>query len=244
MPARNVQDISGGQGIQINDPTAPVILGGGRNTFNFNYGTLQNYGTVQESQSSSQPLLQTILILAANPQQGTRLRLDEEVREIDQGLRLAKQREKFVLEQRWAVRPVDVRRAMLDSQPQIVHFTGHGTATNGLVFEDTAGAAKPISPGAIAGLFELFADQVQCVVLNACYSEAQAIAIAEHIPYVIGMSDALEERAAITFAVAFYDALGAGRSIEFAYKLGCNAIQMEGIAGDLVPTLKQGKPLL
>jgi CHAT domain len=232
---RNQQNVSGGEATQINDPQAPVILGGGNNTFNFHYGTSQS------PQSAANTPQQTVLILAANPATGTRSRLDEEVREIDQGLRLAKQREKFTLEQRWAVRPADVRRAMLEIQPQIVHFTGQGTAADGLVLEDNAGAAKTVSASAIAGLFELFADQVQCVVLNACYSEVQASAIAEHIPYVIGMSDALEERAAISFAVAFYDALGVGRTIEFAYKLACNAIAMEGIEGALVPILKQGK---
>jgi hypothetical protein len=36
------------------------------------------------------------------------------------------------------------------------------------------------------------------------------------------MSQAIGDKAAIEFAVGFYDALGAGRSIEFAYKLGCH----------------------
>ena len=36
-----------------------------------------------------------ILILAANPKDTTRLRLDEEVREIKEGLRLSKKRDLF-----------------------------------------------------------------------------------------------------------------------------------------------------
>lgn len=100
----------------------------------------------------------------------------------------------------------------------------------GLVFEDEQGQAKLVSGEALAGLFKLFTDEVECVLLNGCYSAAQAMVIAEHVPYVIGMSDAISDQAAIEFAVGFYKALGAGRSIEFAYKLGCNAIQMEGIA--------------
>jgi hypothetical protein len=56
----------------------------------------------------------TILILAANPKGTLRLRLDAEVREIDEGLRRAKRREQFILQQKWAVRPIDIRRAMLD----------------------------------------------------------------------------------------------------------------------------------
>ena len=46
----------------------------------------------------------TILILAANPKTTSRLRLDEEVREIDNGL---KNSDRFKLEQKWAVRQRD-----------------------------------------------------------------------------------------------------------------------------------------
>ena len=79
---------------------------------------------------------------------------------------------------------------------------------------------------------------MECVVLNACYSEIQAEAIARHIDYVIGMKKGVGDAAAIEFAVAFYDALGAGESVEFAYKLACNAIQWAGLPGHLVPVLK------
>ncbi|NES01160.1 MAG: TIR domain-containing protein, partial [Symploca sp. SIO1B1] len=47
------------------------------------------------------------------------------------------------------------------------------------------------------------------------------------------------DSAAIEFAVGFYDALGAGESVEFAYKLGCNAIRMAGISEYLTPVLKK-----
>jgi hypothetical protein len=43
-------------------------------------------------------------------------------------------------------------------------------------------------------------------VLNACYSEIQANAIVQHIDYVIGMSQAIGDTAAIKFAMGFYDA--------------------------------------
>ncbi len=41
----------------------------------------------------------------------------------------------------------------------------------------------------------------------------------------------------IEFAVGFYDALGAGKTVEFAKKLGCNVIRMAGIAEHLIPVL-------
>lgn len=178
-----------------------------------------------------------ILILAANPKNSVPLRLDEEVREIDEGLKRAQMRDRFELEQKWAVRPRDVQRAILDFAPQIVHFSGHGVGEGGLALEDELGQAKLVSAGALAGLFELFADQVECVLLNACYSVLQAEAIALHIPYVIGMNQAVGDAAAREFAVGFYDALGAGRDIEFAYKFACNSIRMAGIAEHLTPVL-------
>jgi hypothetical protein len=178
-----------------------------------------------------------ILVLAANPKSTSRLRLDEEVREIDDGLNRAKHRDQFEVIQRWAVRPRDIHRAMLEVNPQIVHFAGHGAGKEGLIFEDETGHPKFVTQEALAGLFELFADQVECVVLNGCYSRVQAETIALYIPYVIGMNQEIGDKAAINFAVGFYDALGNGRPIEFAYKLGCSVIQLEGIAEHLTPIL-------
>ena len=92
--------------------------------------------------------------------------------------------ENFIIETTPAVRYRDIRRAMLDHEPNIVHFSGHGAGEEGLVFEDETGKTKLVETEALGRLFELFADSIQCVVLNACYSEIQAKAIAEHIPQV------------------------------------------------------------
>ena len=188
--------------------------------------------------------IRRILLLAANPKNTHPLRLDKEVKAIESGLMLAKERELFIFKHKWAVDPTDVQRAMLEFEPHIVHFSGHGDL-EGLVLESNEDDyGQLVSTDALAGLFELFADQVECVILNACYSEIQAQAINYHISYVIGMSQSIGDKAAIAFSVGFYDALGAGRPIEFAYRLGCNAIQL-GSSGKnikypqhLIPVLK------
>lgn len=198
-----------------------------------------------------------------------------------EGLRRSQHRSQFELQQRWAVRPKDIRRAMLDLNPQIVHFSGHGEGSvyrdgrlippetgldpagasrqlvpifdeaddealisdsaGGLVFEDELGQSKLVSGVSLAALFGLFEDAVECVLLNGCYSASQGEAIAQHVPYVIGMRRAIGDQAAIEFAVGFYDALGAGRSIESAYRFGCSAIQLAGIAEHLTPVLLRKK---
>ncbi len=141
-----------------------------------------------------------------------------------------------------SLRPVDISQALLDVKPQIVHFSGHGATTGALYFENQVGQMQPVAPDALAALFEQFANEVDLVVLNACYSEDQAKAIAEHVDYVIGMSEAIGDKAAIAFAVGFYQALGAGRSIEEAYKLGSVQIRLQGIPEHLTPVLvKKGK---
>lgn len=182
-----------------------------------------------------------VLVLAANPRSQQPLRLEEELREIEAGLRRSKYRDKFSLEQRWAVRTRDLQQALLDVEPNIVHFSGHGAKTGELYLEDEQGQPHPVSATALANLFQLFADQVDCVLLNACYSERQADAIVCHIPYVIGMSSRIGDKAAIKFSVGFYDALGSGRSIEFAHKIGCSAIELDGLGEQLTPILKVGQ---
>ncbi|MBW4564607.1 MAG: CHAT domain-containing protein [Mojavia pulchra JT2-VF2] len=186
---------------------------------------------------SNSPAVKTILVLAASPVDEARLRLDVEVREIEEGLRRSKYRDQIKLQPRSAVRINDLRRALLDVEPQIVHFCGHGV-DEGLIFEDEQGKSKLVNTEALANLFELFAGRVECIVLNACYSEAQAKAMIGHVGYVIGMSKAIGDKAAINFSVGFYDALGGGRTVEDAYKFGCNAIQLQGIPEHLTPVIK------
>ena len=185
-----------------------------------------------------------ILILSANPTDTDKLRLDEEVGKIQSGLERAKLREQFEIIDKWAVRPDDLRRALLDHKPQIVHFCGHGSGEGGLALEDDLGQVHLVSTRSLAGLFKLCQDTVECVLLNACYSEAQALAIHQHIDYVIGMSRSIGDKAAIKFAMGFYDALGAGRSIEDAYEFGCNAIDLESIPEFSTPVIKSRKNTL
>ena len=178
----------------------------------------------------------TLLILAANPSDTARLRLPKEVRDIEQGLALSDGCDRFNLISQWAVRPEDFRRALLKHQPQIVHFSGHGEGEGGLIFESDAGHSKPVSGEALARLFSL-CPSVECVLLNACYSQVQAKAISQYVSYVIGMSADIGDRAAMEFAIGFYDALSYHRPIPEAFEFGIAAIALEGIHETSTPTL-------
>ena len=168
-----------------------------------------------------------ILFLAANPESTRRLNLEKEAREIQEALDISELAKEFELIQKWEVRPKDFRRALLKHKPDIVHFSGHGEGSSGLVIVDeSSGASKAVTGEALAGLFARI-PSVKCVLLNACYAELQAEAIVSHVDYVIGMRETIYDKAAIAFAIGFYDGLGYGRSIEEAFDLGSNAILWE-----------------
>ena len=118
-----------------------------------------------------------------------------------------------------------------------MHFCRQGE--QGLVLEDESGEPQLVSIEALVELSKLLADQVECVVLNACYSEVQARAIAQHIDAVIGMNQAIGDRAAIAFAVSCYDALGAGKAIGFTFELERNAMQMQGVVEGQIVAKRQ-----
>jgi CHAT domain len=179
-----------------------------------------------------------VLILAANPQNTDRLRLDQEVREIQTALEASRTTDKFEIVPRWAVRVDDLQKALLDTAPQIVHFSGHGGGEQGLVLEDEQGKLQMVSTKALATLFSLFQNTIQCVCLNACYSEIQAEAIHQSIDCVVGMNQPINDKAAIKFAQGFYQAIAANRSFESAYGFGCNAIDLHNNRDGSVPVLK------
>jgi hypothetical protein len=183
-----------------------------------------------------------ILFLTADPSDASRLRLGQEFREIHEKLQLAKMRERFSLEARMSVRPGDVTQAIFDIEPQIVHFSGHGTSTGKLCLENESGNVQTVQPDALVSLFELVANRVRCVILNTCYSAIQAGAIAKHIDYVIGMKKEIGDEAAIAFSVGFYKALGAGRSLEEAYKFGVVELKLLNIPEYLKPVLLRKTP--
>ena len=168
-----------------------------------------------------------ILILASNPEGTTSLKLDREIRDLTEAIKRSPDRDCFIIETRLAVRPQDLQAALLEVKPRIVHFCGHGEGERGLVLENDAGQLHLVSTAALADLFRHFSQQIECVLLNACYTQVQAEEIIRQINFVVGMRQPILDRSAIAFSQGFYGALGAGESIAKAYDFGCNRIHLE-----------------
>lgn len=187
--------------------------------------------------SENQDRVRKILILAANPKDTPPLRLDEEHRKIKNALRLSLGRNGYDARVETAVTIPDIRRALLEYEPEIVHFCGHGAGKDGIACEDEKGETHLIPTRALGELFSLVS-HVRCVVLNACFAEVQADEVVRYIPHVVGMRREVGDMAALKFAEGFYDALFAGKAFGDCFKWGVNAIALENIPEELTPVLK------
>jgi hypothetical protein len=174
-----------------------------------------------------------ILFFAANPASSSiPLALDEEVRSIEQVL----QNDSFTLISKWATRADDLLQYLNELRPSIVHFSGHGSADGSLMLQDE-GRATMVSAVALAQLFAVLREDIRIVYLNACHSQIQAEAIAQHIDCVIGATGPIEDVAARVFARSFYRALGFGESVAKAHEQGRAALLLQGIAENQTPRL-------
>lgn len=167
-----------------------------------------------------------VVFMAAQPDQLTKTRTDKECRLIQAAWREAdnETRQPFeIAPPRLAAQPTDLPDELRSSSsvPAIIHYGGHGTGRNGLAFEDKEGGMWRVAAGELAEIFSSSRGQVWCVVLNACYSEEQARAIAAHVPYVIGIRGEVVDSLAVDFAQEFYKELFSGKNIIASYKQAC-----------------------
>ena len=199
------------------------------------------YGNPRE-ESQTGPLrpkeMINVLFALSNPRGTDSLRLNTEMRAIQESLRLSQQRERIRSRVLPAATSDDLRRALLDEPYQIVHLAGHG-APYGFVLEDEQGRPHMVSQEALAQHFANYRQTLRCVILNACYTLAIGQSISLGIPYVIAMSGPIHDQAAIAFSHGFYDAIGAGTDIERAYREGLSAVRFAGLDRDFLALLSE-----
>jgi len=177
----------------------------------------------------------TLLILAASPLDQDRLSLNREVKKIKEALKRSKSRENWTIESNEAATVEDLRRALLEFKPTVLHFSGHGGGEGGLCFENDEGETHQTHAAPLAKLLHHFKDTLKCVVLNACYSSVQAELIRQQIDYVVGMSKGIGDEAACKFGVAFYDAVFVGADFRLAFDLACSAIDLSNLSDTDAP---------
>lgn len=159
-----------------------------------------------------------ILFLSSNPWTTSRILVDEEAREIFERIHEGPYRDRFELHKHTAIKPIDLQRLLLMYQPHIVHFSGHGSKGHKLILAGTSGRGKTVDQQGLANVFSLYSNHVRLVLLNACFTKAQARSISEVVSYSIGTGRGIGDKVGVAFAGAFYRALGFGRSIRDAFE--------------------------
>lgn len=179
----------------------------------------------------------TVLFLASNPIDQAQLRLDEEARSIAEMIRKAKLRDSVKLESCWALQAMDVLQALNEYQPTIVHFSGHGSDADEIVFQTAEGNAKLVSKEAIVQTMMSASDNIRLVFFNTCYSRNQAEAISNFVDATIGMSTSIGDDAARIFSSQFYSSIGFGFSVNKAFQQAKAMLMLEGISEENTPEL-------
>lgn len=177
-----------------------------------------------------------ILAVFANPRNSSTLRLGQEDKALKECIRRSKNRDSINLVVHHAATVQDLRRALLDDSYDVIHFSGHGTHS-GLAFEDDAGFVHVPAMQALSDLLVDYVPPLKCVLMNACYSVGQGSFVSVNVPFTIGMEAAIFDTGSIVFAAAFYDALGAGKDIEFSFRQGVHAMRLDNRPDSALPRL-------
>lgn len=173
-----------------------------------------------------------ILYLTANPEAtettvtrldgstetvGVWLRVDFEVRQVKEMLRKSKYRDLVTIEHLPAATSEDLLDGLNEHRPHVVHFSGHA-ASWGLLMENDDGTQEGdgLAFVLLARLLGATDEPPRLVVLNACRSLEGADELLQTVPTVIGMSDEINDAAAVTFAARFYSAIASAQSVASA----------------------------
>jgi CHAT domain len=201
---------------------------------------------------------QVILFLAANPRTSNPLRLAEECADIQRELKMSPHRDDFHFESRWAVSIDELMRHLNELAPTVIHFAGHGAGKparsaagtqrdimvpgattgadgGGIYLQDEQGQPQLVSPRALAMMIKAAGNSARVVVLNACYTAAQADVLRDKVECIVGMDGAIDDDAARAFAMRFYGALGNRRSVGNAVDQGIAALAAKQMPDEMLP---------
>ncbi len=213
-----------------------------------------------------------ILMLTANPFETAELQLREEHSHIQQRINNARNH-RFKLDFHLGVTPSEFQDKIDDFKPHYLHFSGHGEEKRTLATGNTTRAVgragtRPATPITTSGIilmdenrrgsqfvstevlglmFKFIARDpsipLHTVIFNACFSENQATAIAEHVEYVIGTSSSIGDEAAVNFASGFYNGLARTNDIMQAIQKGTIAAMIKQESKDIFKLYHNGEEI-
>ncbi len=180
-----------------------------------------------------------VLYLTANPDPEYSLRVDAEVRQVQDAIRGSAFRENVSVEYRPAADLDTLIEGLNDHRPGIVHFSGHGYERG--IAVDSAKVAKcavkTVSFDLLAKAISATDAPPEIIVLNACKSAGAQRAFLPPAKIVVVMRKSVSDLAAVAFAAKFYAAIAAGQSVKSAFAQGKVAIEQASLNEAETPDL-------
>lgn len=180
-----------------------------------------------------------VLYLTASPDKDSHLRVDAEVRRVQESVRGSVFRDKIKIEYRPAADLNTLINGLNDLRPQIIHFSGHGNEDGILADTGKIGksAAKMLSFDLLAKALDATDHPVEAVVLNSCNSASAKKTLLSATKVLIAMQVSVTDIAAAVFAQKFYAAIASGQSVNASFKQGKLAVESASIAEADTPAL-------
>ena len=178
-----------------------------------------------------------ILFLCSDPSDLARIRVGKEISEIEAKIRSSRYRDRFQIISQFALKEDDIRWALLAHEPDVLHFSGHGHPTQGIIVEDSNGKASYLSAERLRKILVTLPGNLRVVFLNACYSSYIARAISQTVEMTVGMSDKILDSSAINFSANFYLALGFNKVVKTCFDTGVTALVDRETPQELIPQL-------
>lgn len=180
-----------------------------------------------------------ILYLTANPNGQERLRVDAEVRMVQNAIRGSIYRDNISLRQHHAADLDSLITGLNDYRPQIIHFSGHGNQDE--LLTDTGGLGgsneSVLRYDLLAKALSATDSPPSLIVLNSCDSAAAETHLVKKGTAVIGMGDSVSDLAAANFAQKFYAGIASGQSVKSAFEQGRVAVEETSISESNTPKL-------
>jgi len=175
-------------------------------------------GVKEVTEGTGEASVKKILYSSASPANVDNLQVDFEFKKIKSALNSGALRANFeLLPPLMSVTLEDFLREKHLSKPAIIHFSGHGLQ-DGLMFATSDNVFQIVPTELLADIFKGTEAYVKIVILNACYSSAQAKVISNNGIWVLGMNIPVTDQAALFLSEKFYSFLSDGQKEDEAFK--------------------------
>lgn len=186
------------------------------------------------------PKAENLRVLMLGASSEGELRVGREQQRIQKAVRYARHRDLIEIKAYPAATTDDLLDGITGFRPHVVHFSGHSNADL-VVFEDDKDERHEgvvVRAEAFARAVKATDDPPLLILLNSCHSASQIDRLVDGVaPFAIGMSDAINDGDAITYAGQFYAAITNGQSINAAHLSAQAALELNGLEGADLPVL-------